>query len=159
MMDSKDLEAEIHPLKNEDGKLQENLENQAKKEDSLKSSPLQSRLSRCRTVAFFLSLFICLLGVFVISFIIPCPDRPASQGTWRINYDTAGAASPLRMAFQPRSLGWAVGSAWVSRNLEVILDGESTLSGCQFCVRVFPGIWRELQELTLSTNGRTTVGA
>lgn len=89
MMDSKDLEAEIHPLKNEDGKLQENLENQAKKEDSLKSSPLQSRLSRCRTVAFFLSLFICLLGVFVISFIIPCPDRPASQGTWRINYDTA----------------------------------------------------------------------
>lgn len=159
MMDSKDLEAEIHPLKNEDGKLQENLENQAKKEDSLKSSPLQSRLSRCRTVAFFLSLFICLLGVFVISFIIPCPDRPASQGTWRINYDTAGAASPLRMAFQPRSLGWAVGSAWVSRNLEVILDGESTLSGCHFCVRVFPGIWRELQELTLSTNGRTAVGA
>lgn len=89
MMDSKDLEAEIHPLKNEDGKLQENLENQTKKEDSLKSSPLQSRLSRCRTAAFFLSLFICLLGVFVISFIIPCPDQPASQGPWRIDYDTA----------------------------------------------------------------------
>lgn len=89
MMDSKDLEAEIHPLKNEDGKLQENPESQVKKEDNLKSTPLQSRLSRCRTVVFFLSLFICLLVVFVISFIIPCPDRPASQGMWRIDYNTA----------------------------------------------------------------------
>ncbi|KAM7149849.1 protein FAM234A isoform 1-T3 [Molossus nigricans] len=88
-MDSKDVEAEIHPLKNEDGKLQENLGNRLKKEDNLKSAPLQSRLSRCRTVAFFLSLFICLLVVFVISFIIPCPDRPVSQGMWRINYNTA----------------------------------------------------------------------
>lgn len=95
MMDSKDLEAEIHPLKSEDGKLQENLESQAKKEDNLKSTPLQSRLSRCRTVVFFLSLFICLLVVFVISFIIPCPDRPASQGMWRIDYNTAGALHPL----------------------------------------------------------------
>lgn len=94
-MDSKDVEAEIHPLKNEDGKLQENLGNRLKKEDNLKSAPLQSRLSRCRTVAFFLSLFICLLVVFVISFIIPCPDRPVSQGTWRITYNTAGALSPL----------------------------------------------------------------
>lgn len=88
MMESKDLEAEIHPLKNEDGKLQENLENPAKKEDHLKSTPVRSRLSGCRTAVFFLSLFICLLVVFVISFIIPCPDRPASQ-TWRIDYNTA----------------------------------------------------------------------
>lgn len=88
MMESKDLEAEIHPLKNEDGKLQENLENPAKKEDHLKSTPVRSRLSGCRTAVFFLSLFICLLVVFVISFIIPCPDRPASQ-TWRLDYNTA----------------------------------------------------------------------
>lgn len=93
MMDSKDLEAEIHPLKNEDGKLQENLENPAKKEDHLKSTPVRSRLSGCRTAVFFLSLFICLLVVFVISFIIPCPDRPASQ-TWRIDYNTAGFSLP-----------------------------------------------------------------
>ncbi|XP_029804805.1 protein FAM234A [Suricata suricatta] len=89
MMDSKDLEAEIHPLKNEDKKLQENLGNQAKQEDNLKSSPGQPRLSRCRTVAFFLSLFLCLFVVFVVSFIIPCPDRPASQGAWSIHYNAA----------------------------------------------------------------------
>ncbi|XP_045705183.1 protein FAM234A [Phyllostomus hastatus] len=88
-MDPKDLEAEIHPLKNEDGKLQENLGSQLKKEENLKGAPQQSRLSRCRTAAFFLSLFICLLVVFVISFIVPCPDRLALQGTWRIDYNTA----------------------------------------------------------------------
>ncbi|XP_077618846.1 protein FAM234A [Crocuta crocuta] len=87
-MDSKDLEAEIHPLKSEDKKLQENLGNQANK-DNLKGSPRHPRLSRCRTVAFFLSLFVCLFVVFVVSFIIPCPDRPASQGAWRIHYNAA----------------------------------------------------------------------
>ncbi|XP_028612295.1 protein FAM234A isoform X1 [Grammomys surdaster] len=87
MMDNKDLEAEIHPLKNEDKKSQENLGNLLKNEDNLKSKPVPSRLSRCRTVAFFLSLFICLFVVFVLSFIIPCPDRPSSQGTWRLDYN------------------------------------------------------------------------
>ncbi|XP_006894924.1 PREDICTED: protein ITFG3 [Elephantulus edwardii] len=85
MMDNKDLEAEIHPLKNEDRKPQES------QGDPCKSPPPQSRLSRCRSVAFFLSLFICLFVVFVVSFIIPCPDRPASQRTWRIDYNTAAA--------------------------------------------------------------------
>ncbi|KAM6165953.1 protein FAM234A isoform 1-T2 [Erethizon dorsatum] len=89
MMDNKDLEAEIHPLKNEDRKSQENLGNRLKNEDNLKSAPAQSRLSRCRTVAFFLSLFFCLLVVFVVSFIIPCPDRPVSQSMWRIDYNAA----------------------------------------------------------------------
>nr|KAF6294831.1 hypothetical protein mPipKuh1_009705 [Pipistrellus kuhlii] len=88
-MDSKDIEAEIHPLKNEDGKLQENLGNQLKKGGNLKSAPSQSRLSRCRTVALFLSLFICLLVVFVISFIIPCPERPVLESMWRNNYNSA----------------------------------------------------------------------
>ncbi|KAM6155221.1 protein FAM234A [Rhynchocyon petersi] len=85
MMENKDLEAEIHPLKNEDRKPQESLG------DPSKSLPPQSRLSRCRSVAFFLSLFICLFVVFVVSFIIPCPDRPASQRTWRLDYKTAAA--------------------------------------------------------------------
>ncbi|XP_045640449.1 protein FAM234A isoform X1 [Ursus americanus] len=89
MMDSKDLEAEIHPLKNEDKKLQENPGNPTKTEDSLKGAPWQPRLSRCRTVAFFLSLFVCLFVVFVVSFIIPCPDRPVSQGVWRTDYSAA----------------------------------------------------------------------
>ena len=94
-MDRKDLEAEIHPLKNEDAKLQENLGSQLKKEENLKgAAPQQSRLSRCRTAAFFLSLFICLLVVFVISFIIPCPDRLELQGMWRIDYNTAGTSPP-----------------------------------------------------------------
>ncbi|XP_004628002.1 protein FAM234A [Octodon degus] len=89
MTDNKDLEAEIHPLKKEDKISQENLGNRLKNEDNLKSAPTQSRLSRCRTVAFFLSLFICLLVVFVVSFIIPCPDRPVSQSMWRIDYNVA----------------------------------------------------------------------
>lgn len=90
MMDNKDLEAEIHPLKNEDRKSQESLGNRLKNEDNLKSTlPAQSRLSRCRAVAFFLSLFICLFVVFVVSFIIPCPDRPVSQRMWRIDYNAA----------------------------------------------------------------------
>lgn len=113
MMESKDLEAEIHPLKNEDGKLQENLENPAKKEDHLKSTPVRSRLSGCRTAVFFLSLFICLLVVFVISFIIPCPDRPASQ-TWRIDYNTAGTLQlPPTPSDIPTTLssGWSVGGS------------------------------------------------
>lgn len=88
-MANKDLEAEIHPLKNEDRKPQENLGNQSKNEDNLKSKPLQSRLSRCRAVAFFLSLFTCLFVVFVVSFIIPCPDRPSSQAAWRLDYNAA----------------------------------------------------------------------
>lgn len=88
-MDTKDLEAEIHPLKNEGRKSQENLGNQAKSEDSLKSKPPQSRLSRRRTVAFFLSLFVCLFVVFVVSFLIPCPERPLSERMWRINYNAS----------------------------------------------------------------------
>ncbi|XP_042778692.1 protein FAM234A [Panthera leo] len=89
MMGSKDSEAEIHPLKNEDKRLQENLGSQTTKEDNLKGLPRQPGLSGCRTVAFFLSLFVCLFVVFVVSFIIPCPDRPASQGTWRVYYNAA----------------------------------------------------------------------
>ncbi|XP_003928396.1 protein FAM234A [Saimiri boliviensis] len=89
MLDNKDLEAEIYPLKNEERKSQENLGNPSKNEDNLKSTPPQSQLSRCRTVAFFLSLFLCLFVVFVVSFVIPCPDRPASQRMWRVDYNTA----------------------------------------------------------------------
>lgn len=134
-MDSKDLEAEIHPLKNEDGKLQENLGNQLKKGGNLKSTPSQSRLSRCRTVALFLSLFTCLLVVFVISFIIPCPERPVLESMWRIDYNAAGAPLPRCHAL----LGGR-GAACVFWSLEVTFDSESTLSGC---VHGFPGIWGE----------------
>ncbi|KAK2097154.1 hypothetical protein P7K49_022604 [Saguinus oedipus] len=89
MLDNKDLEAEIYPLKNEERKSQENLGNPSKNEDNLKSTPPQAQLSRCRTVAFFLSLFLCLFVVFVVSFVIPCPDRPASQRMWRTDYNAA----------------------------------------------------------------------
>uniref|UniRef100_A0A8C5LBK9 Family with sequence similarity 234, member A n=1 Tax=Jaculus jaculus TaxID=51337 RepID=A0A8C5LBK9_JACJA len=88
MMD-KDLEAEIHPLKHEGRKSQENLGNTLKSEDNLKIKPPPSRLSRCRTVAFFLSLFICLFVVFIVSFIIPCPDQSLSQRMWRIHYNAS----------------------------------------------------------------------
>ncbi|KAB0383367.1 hypothetical protein FD755_005284 [Muntiacus reevesi] len=90
MTDGKDLEAEIHPLKSENRKAPENTGGPAGKEPRGTPAP-QTRLSRCRTTAFFLSLFACLLVVFVVSFIIPCPDRPASQGVWRIDYNAAVA--------------------------------------------------------------------
>lgn len=89
MTDGKDLEAEIHPLKSENRKVPENTGAPAGKEPRGTPAP-QTRLSHCRTAAFFLSLFACLLVVFVVSFIIPCPDRPALQGVWRIDYNAAG---------------------------------------------------------------------
>ncbi|XP_019395599.1 PREDICTED: protein FAM234A [Crocodylus porosus] len=89
MMDSKDLEAEIHPLKNEDGKAQENHENCTEKERVCKKPTGFAQLSRWRTAAFFLSLFLCLIVVFAFSFIIPCPVRPLSQKTWHRTYENA----------------------------------------------------------------------
>lgn len=105
MTDSKDLEAEIHPLKSENRKVPENTGGPAGKEPRGTPAP-QTRLSRCRTAAFFLSLFACLLVVFVVSFIIPCPDRPASQGVWRIDYNAAGVGGGgAKGPWVPWSLG------------------------------------------------------
>ncbi|NXE90798.1 F234A protein, partial [Menura novaehollandiae] len=89
-MDNKDSEAEIHPLKTEDVKAQENHENSVERRIISKASGL-SRLSRWRTAAFFVSLFLCLIIVFAFSFIIPCPERPVSERTWFRNYDDAVA--------------------------------------------------------------------
>lgn len=86
-MDGKDAEAEIHPLKNEEGREQKPPAGPGKEAPK---SP-HTRLSRCRAVAFFLSLFLCLLVVFVVSFIIPCPERPLSQKTWSVNVTSAAA--------------------------------------------------------------------
>ncbi|NWT58922.1 F234A protein, partial [Erythrocercus mccallii] len=87
VMDNKDSEAEIHPLKTEDVKAQENHENFVERR-LVKSSGL-SRLSRWRTAAFFVSLFLCLIIVFAFSFIIPCPERPVSERTWFQYYNNA----------------------------------------------------------------------
>ncbi|NXQ34426.1 F234A protein, partial [Alaudala cheleensis] len=87
VMDNKDSEAEIHPLKTEDVKAQENHEHFVERR-IIKSSGL-SRLSRWRTAAFFISLFLCLIIVFAFSFIIPCPERPVSERTWFQYYDNA----------------------------------------------------------------------
>ncbi|NXY14250.1 F234A protein, partial [Atrichornis clamosus] len=89
-MDNKDSEAEIHPLKTEDVKAQENHENSVERRIISKASGL-SRLSRWRTAAFFVSLFLCLIIVFAFSFIIPCPERPVSERTWFQNYNDAVA--------------------------------------------------------------------
>uniref|UniRef100_A0A8C3N5T1 FAM234A/B beta-propeller domain-containing protein n=1 Tax=Geospiza parvula TaxID=87175 RepID=A0A8C3N5T1_GEOPR len=86
-MDNKDSEAEIHPLKTEDVKAQENHEHYVERR-IVKSSGL-SRLSRWRTAAFFISLFLCLIIVFAFSFIIPCPERPVSERTWFQYYNNA----------------------------------------------------------------------
>ncbi|KFZ55898.1 Protein ITFG3, partial [Antrostomus carolinensis] len=90
-MDNKDSEAEIHPLKTEDVKPQENHENSVERRIVSKQSSRLSRLSRWRTAAFFISLFLCLIIVFAFSFIIPCPERPVSERTWFRNYDNAVA--------------------------------------------------------------------
>lgn len=89
-MDNKDSEAEIHPLKTEDVKVQENLEKSVERRIVNKQSSQLSRLSRWRTAAFFISLFLCLVIVFAFSFIIPCPERPVSERTWLRNYNHAG---------------------------------------------------------------------
>ncbi|KQK84818.1 protein ITFG3 [Amazona aestiva] len=86
-MDNKDSEAEIHPLKTEDVKVQENHENSVERRIVSKQSSQLSRLSRWRTAAFFISLFLCLIIVFAFSFIIPCPERPVSERTWFRNYN------------------------------------------------------------------------
>uniref|UniRef100_A0A8B9PSS5 Family with sequence similarity 234 member A n=1 Tax=Apteryx owenii TaxID=8824 RepID=A0A8B9PSS5_APTOW len=90
-MDNKDAEAEIHPLKNEDVKAQENHENSVERRVVSKQSSRLSQLSRWRTAAFFISLFLCLIIVFAFSFVIPCPERPVSERTWFRNYDNAVA--------------------------------------------------------------------
>ncbi|NXF80951.1 F234A protein, partial [Sclerurus mexicanus] len=94
-MDNKDSEAEIHPLKTEDVKAQENHENSVERRIISKQS---AGLSRWRTAAFFISLFLCLVIVFAFSFIIPCPVRPVSEKTWFQNYNNA-VAYPF-LAFQ-----------------------------------------------------------
>ncbi|XP_020862216.1 protein FAM234A [Phascolarctos cinereus] len=85
----KELEAEIHPLKPDDRKPRGNSESQTEKDGSFKKASHHSRFAQCRTVVFFFLLFTCLFVVFIISFIIPCPDRPISQKMWEINYNTA----------------------------------------------------------------------
>ncbi|NXR50540.1 F234A protein, partial [Hippolais icterina] len=96
VMDNKDSEAEIHPLKTEDVKAQENHEHFVERR-IIKSSGL-SRLSRWRTAAFFISLFLCLIIVFAFSFIIPCPERPVSERTWFQYYNNAVPYPFLAMA-------------------------------------------------------------
>uniref|UniRef100_A0A8D2IFG6 Family with sequence similarity 234 member A n=1 Tax=Varanus komodoensis TaxID=61221 RepID=A0A8D2IFG6_VARKO len=95
-MENKDLEAEIHPLKNEECKAIEGPAKCAEKEGG--ASRKSGRLSRWRTAAFFLSLFLCLLVVFAFSFIIPCPVRPISQRTWHRTYDNAATYTFLAVA-------------------------------------------------------------
>lgn len=106
-MDNKDSEAEIHPLKTEDVKAQENHENFVERR-IIKSSGL-SRLSRWRTAAFFISLFLCLIIVFAFSFIIPCPERPVSERTWFQYYNNAGEQNK----YLPRVLFLSVPQIWV----------------------------------------------
>ncbi|XP_066496776.1 protein FAM234A [Tiliqua scincoides] len=88
-MESKDLQAEIHPLKSEEGNAPGKGEaNCAEKVGVLRT---RGRLSSWRTAAFFLSLFLCLTVVFAFSFIIPCPVRPISQKTWNRTFDNTVA--------------------------------------------------------------------
>ncbi|KAG2456228.1 F234A protein, partial [Polypterus senegalus] len=88
MTDAKDHETEVHPLKNEEGVPP----NTPSKKGIFSTS---SKLSRWRTAAFFVSLFLCLIVVFAFSFIIPCPVRPVSQRTWKRSYEDASTFNIL----------------------------------------------------------------
>ncbi|KAM6423828.1 protein FAM234A isoform 2-T2 [Liasis olivaceus] len=89
-MARKELEAEIHPLKAEDLPASPGSgARDAEKEAGGGAQP--GRLSQWRTAAFFLSLYLCLGVVFAFSFVIPCPERPASRTAWSRTYDDAAA--------------------------------------------------------------------
>ncbi|XP_048349162.1 protein FAM234A isoform X2 [Sphaerodactylus townsendi] len=86
----KELEAEIRPLKKEEEGGAAAAAAAVGGERAGPAKKAAGRLSRWRTAAFFLSLFLCLAVVFAFSFIIPCPVRPVSQRTWNAAF--AGAA-------------------------------------------------------------------
>uniref|UniRef100_A0A8C4T6I7 Family with sequence similarity 234 member A n=1 Tax=Erpetoichthys calabaricus TaxID=27687 RepID=A0A8C4T6I7_ERPCA len=88
MTDAKDHETEVHPLKNEEGVPP----NTPSKKGIFSTG---SKLSRWRTAAFFVSLFLGLIVVFAFSFIIPCPVRPVSQRTWKRSYEDASTFNIL----------------------------------------------------------------
>ncbi|XP_067859227.1 protein FAM234A isoform X2 [Heptranchias perlo] len=90
MTENKDLEAEIHPLKNDEVRNQDSNEvSNRHKEIKCKKLTKFGQLSRWRTATFFLFLFLCLIVVFAFSFIIPCPVRPVSQRTWNRTFENA----------------------------------------------------------------------
>ncbi|XP_059835621.1 protein FAM234A [Hypanus sabinus] len=90
MTENKDLEAEIHPLKNEEVRTQDlNEASDKPKETKSRKVTKFHQLSWWRTAAFFLVLFLCLIVVFAFSFIIPCPVRPSSQRTWNRTFENA----------------------------------------------------------------------
>ncbi|GCB64671.1 hypothetical protein scyTo_0014801 [Scyliorhinus torazame] len=88
MTENKDLEGEIHPLKNDEGRNQETNEVfSVNKESIIRKHTKFGQLSPWRTAAFFCALFLCLIVVFAFSFIIPCPVRPESQRAWNRTYE------------------------------------------------------------------------
>lgn len=137
-MDNKDSEAEIHPLKTEDVKAQENHEHFVERR-IVKSSGL-SRLSRWRTAAFFISLFLCLVIVFAFSFIIPCPERPVSERTWFQYYNSAVPYPFLGIedvnADKVQDVLFAFKSSYGSSSFNVSCLDEGLPSPCAFIAAV-----------------------
>nr|XP_005990874.1 PREDICTED: protein ITFG3 [Latimeria chalumnae]XP_014340948.1 PREDICTED: protein ITFG3 [Latimeria chalumnae]XP_014340949.1 PREDICTED: protein ITFG3 [Latimeria chalumnae] len=125
-MESRDLEVEIQPLKNEDGKAQENHDAvSGQKETVCRKSTKLSKFSRWRTAAFFLSLFLCLIIVFAFAFIIPCPVRPLSEKTWSRTYRNASLLSPC--AFIAAASGTNSSILWERPVINDILSTECSL--------------------------------
>lgn len=90
MTANKDLQTEIHPLKNDETESQHANEASDKpKVTKRKKLTKFGQLSKWRTAAFFLVLFLCLVVVFAFSFIIPCPVRPSSQREWTTTFENA----------------------------------------------------------------------
>ncbi|KPP61707.1 ITFG3 protein-like [Scleropages formosus] len=79
-----DNSAEAQPLKEESNAIPP-----GKVEEEYQEGRRFAHLSRWRTAAFFLSLFLCLTVVFAFSFIIPCPVRPVYLRIWNQTYADA----------------------------------------------------------------------
>ncbi|KAG9477153.1 hypothetical protein GDO78_002516 [Eleutherodactylus coqui] len=90
-MSNKDVNGEDNPLNNNEGRAAENNNDASGEKDvCIKKHSGLSRLSKIRTAAFFISLFLCLTVVFAFSFIIPCPERPISEKTWSVQHNNSG---------------------------------------------------------------------
>nr|XP_056722219.1 protein FAM234A [Euleptes europaea] len=91
------LEAETRPLKKQQE--EEGAVAGAASEGGARRGPggKGGRLSRWRTAAFFVSLFLCLAAVFAFSFVIPCPVRPVSQRAWSRAFAGAAAYQSLQV--------------------------------------------------------------
>ncbi|XP_048407963.1 protein FAM234A isoform X2 [Stegostoma tigrinum] len=132
MTENKDSEGEILPLKNDETRSQDTNEvSNRHKETKIKKFTKFGQLSRWRTAAFFIVLFLCLIVVFAFSFIIPCPVRPVSQRAWNRTFENAVSYPFFTLWDMNRDKVSDVIFAWKSSN-NTIINGSCAAEGLPF---------------------------